>query len=289
MPPIIPILVLGNLKFTSHRKKLPTGWKEPRGKDRVLFYKALKPEQRICTPKLEPCWFFPASSVSPAVDACDQQGLFYKDMHDTMCEAVVFSHFMWKLQAKFSNIQIQGPVAIGNSGCLTGPELEKCIKFFPGCSRWQGSKAKYRDAIAAGVSKCFKEWQDAVTVPGLPWYPMFAAVPAPMMPPTPNVPTPLIACVSSKADKITASESMRSAIGDELDADLKRMDDEKHYDALFDAIGTTLSVAFTMWLSMQQAALVLGQGQNPAYAPPYVPVGPIVNGSVVSVPGHCIT
>ena len=67
------------------------------------------------------------------------------------------------------------------------------------------------------------------------------------------------------------------------------MDDEKHYDALFDAIGTTLSVAFTMWLSMQQAALVLGQGQNPAYAPPYVPVGPIVGGSVVSVPGHCIT
>jgi hypothetical protein len=30
----------------------------------------------------------------------------------------------------------------------------------------------------------------------------------------------------------------------------------------------------------------MGKGQIPTFAPPYVPVGPVVGGDVLSIPGH---
>src|SRR4029077_622845 len=109
-----------------------------------------------------------------------------------MLDAVVFAHTKWKALAKFKDIKIMAIAAIGAPGCLDGPELEADIKTAPTCAAFSGSKAKHRDAVAKGVSKCFKDWQGMVTVPGLPWYPAFAAFPGPMAPPMPNIPTPLI-------------------------------------------------------------------------------------------------
>jgi hypothetical protein len=94
-----------------------------------------------------------------------------------MIDAVQFSHNMWKLQAKFKDLKVMAVCAIGTPGCLDGPELESNIKNAPMCAAWSGNKAKYRDAVAKGVSKAFKNWQSKVMVPGLPWYPAFAAFP----------------------------------------------------------------------------------------------------------------
>ena len=47
-------------------------------------------------------------------------------------------------------------------------------------------------------------------------------------------------------------------------------------------------LAFMMWLPMQMVMLVLGRGPIPTFAPPYVPVGPVVAGSVISAPGHLL-
>jgi hypothetical protein len=146
--------------------------------------------------------------------------------------------------------------------------------------------AKYRDAIAAGVSKCFKNWQDQVMVPGLPWYPAFAAFPGPMAPPMPNVPTPLIACPSTKMTDITMPDSMKQEMISAFDGGLKQKDKDKQHEALFDAVATVLALAFLMWLPMQQVMLVLGKGPIPTFAPPYVPVGPVIAGDNIAAPGH---
>ena len=154
------------------------------------------------------------------------------------------------------------------------------------CAAWSGNKAKHRDAIAKGVSKCFKDWQDKVTVPGLPWYPAFAAFPGPMAPPMPNVPTPLIACVSPMLTSITMPSQMKSAMIDAFDGGLKKHDPDKHHEAIYEAITTVLSVAFLAWLPMQMVNLVMGKGSIPTFAPPYVPVGPVVMGDTLPTPGH---
>ena len=39
-----------------------------------------------------------------------------------MIDAVQFAHQMWKLQAKFQDLQIMAVSAIGSPGCLNGPD-----------------------------------------------------------------------------------------------------------------------------------------------------------------------
>ena len=156
----------------------------------------------------------------------------------------------------------------------------------PMVASFSGNMKKHRDAVAKGVSKCFKDWQGQVMVPGLPWYPAFAAFPGPMAPPMPNVPMPLITCVSSKMTSIIMPDDMTSAMDDALDSSMKDKDPDKQYHALHDAIATVLSLAFLMWLPSQQVMLVLGKGPIPTFAPPFVPVGPVVGGDNISAPGH---
>jgi hypothetical protein len=148
-----------------------------------------------------------------------------------------------------------------------------------------GNMQKHRDAVAKGVSKCFKDWQDKVIVPGLPWYPAFAAFPGPMAPPMPNVPTPLIACPSAMMSAMTPM-TLKSEMDSALDGGMKEKDPTKQFEALHDAIGTVVAAAFLIWLPMQQVMLVMGKGPVPSFAPPYVPVGPVVGGDNSAAPGH---
>lgn len=287
MPGLQLIKIIGNVLFFAKGLKLPVEWKAPSGDPGGKQYgDSLKPADKIAVPQLIPPWFMPAEPNKYFQDTADKVGKDFKDLHDTMLDAVGFSHNMWKLQAKFKDLQVMAVSAIGMPGCLDGPELESNIKNFPGCAAWTGNKAKYRDAVAKGVSKCFKNWQDQVMVPGLPWYPAFAAFPGPMAPPMPNVPTPLIACPSAKMADIITPNTMKSEMIDALDGGLKDKDKSKQHEALFEAIATVLSMAFLMWLPMQQVMLVMGKGQIPTFAPPFVPVGPVMGGDNIAAPGH---
>src|SRR5258708_23713997 len=225
MPGLSPIKILGHLIFLSHQLKLGTkkaapgtkeGWSNKYEKDRT------KEGESPATPELIPPMFMPQVNGNPYHQkSCDKIGKDFQDFHDAMIDAVQYAHNMWKLQAKFQNLQVMAVSAIGSPGCLDGPELESLIKNAPMCASFSGNKGKYRDAVAAGVSKCFKDWQGKVMVPGLPWYPAFAAFPGPMAPPMPNVPTPLIACPSAKMASICAPSDMKSAMIDALDGGLK--------------------------------------------------------------------
>jgi hypothetical protein len=291
MSELQPIKILGNVVFLSKGYKLPVNFSRPYSGYLAKHYQdAFKPADLVAIPKLLPPWFQPAEvSNRYYQETCDEIGKGHKEFHDAMIDAVVFAHSLWKVQAKFQDLKIMAISAIGTPGCLSGPELEPLIKSAPMVASFAGNEAKHRDAVAKGVSQCFKKWQDNVTVPGLPWYPTFAAFPGPMAPPTPNVPMPLITCVSPMMTEIIQPTSMKAAMGDALDGDLKDKDPDKHYEGLHEAIATVLALAFQMWLPMQQVMLVLGKGPVPTFAPPYVPVGPVVGGDNLPIPGHLIS
>jgi hypothetical protein len=291
MPGISPIKILGNLKFFSSQLKLPTkgaasgskAWSSKYHDDRH------SPDMGAA-PQTIPPWFMPQRpGFKYHQESCDKVGKDFKDFHDAMCDAVQYSHQMWKLQAKFKDLKVMAVSAIGAPGCLDGPELESNIKNAPMVASFSGNMKKHRDAVATGVSKCFKKWQDKVMVPGLPWYPAFAAFPSPMAPPMPNIPVPLIMCPSAMMTEIIMPSSMTSAMDDALDSGLKDKDPDKQYHALHDAIATTLSLAFMLWMASQMVMLVLGKGPVPSFAPPFVPVGPVVGGDNIATPGHLMT
>lgn len=289
MPPLSPVKILGAAKFLSHRLKLPTSatWQQPQGEPAGPQYRdSLRPEWRVGIPKLVPPWFLPQNNNRLFQDACDDIGKKFKVCHDTLIDAVRFAHGLWRLEAKIVGLSIMGPTAIGSPGCLVGSPIESNIRNFPACAAWSGNWAKYRDAAAAGISECFKQWQDGVTVPGMPWYPAFAHFPGPMAPPTPNVPSMLVALPSAAASQILTPEPMRQAMGRALDRGLKQHDKDRQYDALFDAIASVLAPAFAVWLSSQSVMNVLGTGPIPTFAPPFVPVGPVVGGNNIGAPGH---
>lgn len=201
-----------------------------------------------------------------------------------LLEAVRYGHDMWRLQAHFQDLRIMAVSAIGVPGCLRGPDLAPLIGGAPGAAAAQGLEAELREAVAEGVAECFRQWQDQVSVPGLPWYPAFAAFPGPQAPPIPNVPMPLISCPSAKASMITTPAPLRGEMYEALPDALQ----VPAIDAFLNRIAQSLAVYFLIWLAQQQVMLVMGKGPIPTFAPPYVPVGPVVGGDIIAAPGHLI-
>lgn len=201
---------------------------------------------------------------------------------EKLLSAVKYGIDMWRLQAYFNNITIMGQTAIGNPGCLSGPDLTPWITQAPGVSNATGYFRTLTNSVAEGVAHNFKQWQDAVTVPGLPWYPMFAAFAGPFAPPIPNIPMPLIVCVSQHQNKIMSPTQLESAIKTSLPSDFLLSE----MDLFYFPLTVNITSYLTSWLCSQQVMMVMGMGPVPTFNPPYVPVGPVVNGYVIPSPGH---
>jgi len=221
-----------------------------------------------------------AKSVAGTVQSEIDSAILTAPARKRMIEAVRDGLNMWKPQAKFTHLTIMAVSAIGTPGCLDGPELEPHINASPGRGAGE-DELELRRAVAAGVSECFAMWQDHVTVPGAPWYPAFAAWPGPMAPPTPNVPFPLIACPSAKASMIMIPGDMSAKMCEALSPP-----PSQEVKSFLSGVAQRLATAFSVWLASAQVMLVLGKGPVPSFAPPYVPVGPVVGGDILSVPGH---
>lgn len=206
-----------------------------------------------------------------------------------LLDAIRFSHDLWKAQAHFQNIIINGSVAVGVPMCLTGPDLAPMIKMSPSLSTLRMSanekdqqiKSLF-DSIADAISESFELYQNAVTVPGLPWYPTFVAVPGPVAPPTPNIPMPLIVCCSYCMSSITGATNLKNAIWSTLSPAQKT----PVVEGFLEDFSVVVSSAFSLWIMSSMVQLVMGHGSVPTFAPPYVPVGPVMNGTVIPAPGH---
>ena len=192
-------------------------------------------------------------------------------------DAVLYAHNMFKFTAGFQYIIINVIRAVGAQGCLTGSKLESGINTAPQTALMTENDAVLRNAIAKGISECFDRWRQGVTVPGLPWYPLFAAWPGPIAPPTPNVPVPLIACTSSGMSEITNPSRLASECINQLNSQQRTTEAV----SLINTVATSLSIFFLSWLGKQQVTMVFGAGPVPSFAPPYVPVGPVVGGWVL--------
>ncbi len=117
-----------------------------------------------------------------------------------------------------------------------------------------------------------------MSVPGLPWYPSFAAFPSREAPPTPNVPCPVMA-LGKPANFVTAS-ALKSRMVSKLQSAEPQWAAE-----LFDAIAFAFERCFQPWLASTIVTNVLGSGPVPTFAPPYVPIGPVVGGTGNMIPG----
>lgn len=275
------INILADLKFVGNNKKLPVDWKDPSGDPAAGHYDmAFKSDEKKVSP--EPmCYFWAASMNKYHVDTCKEIGGKFKDFCHKALDAVKTGINTAKAQAKFKDLKIMSVSAIGTPGCLDFPKLKDKIIL----EGKEDNEKAYAKAIKEGISECWDGWASKVMVPGLPWYPAFAAFPLASAPPMPNIPVPLIICVSPGMAKMAPS-ALKSAMIDKLDGAVKKKDPDKQHEALFDAISVAVAIGFLIWVASQMVMGVLGKGPVPSYAPPFVPVGPVLGGENVSAPGH---
>ncbi len=301
------ISILADLEFASKQHKMPPkdSWKAPQGRESKENYRT-----GVGSSKWGPMYpaadgvvtyFATQDPQKYHFDAAKEATKNYKDFVHTMLDAVKYAFNIWKMTLYFKSLKINGPVAVGSKGCLTSSMLPvgrhadlgcACGFFttflsFPKHAMYMHHDyyADWRDAVGLGVAKCLKRYVDNVMVPGLPWYPAFAAFPGPVAPPMPNVTTPLMACPSVKMHQLTVANHIKSAIIQDFKDSLKDKSNDSVYKTVFGAIAQSLSVGFTMWLATQTVSLVMGTGQIPTFAPPWVPVGPVINGQNIPTMG----
>ena len=181
----------------------------------------------------------------------------------------------WQLQAELHDVMIMGPNAIG--GHVVGPSLRGLI-----AARMQarGVPDDVAQRFAGAVAAAWTTWHEALRVPGLPWYPAFAAFPGPKAVPTPNVPTPLAALVSAQASQLA-----KPALSRRIVAALGPHAQRSGAAAAVEQFAQRFGTRFSPWRAAVVVKGVIGSGPVPSFKPPLAPAGPVVGGKIVETPG----
>jgi hypothetical protein len=262
------------LKFTSFQIKVPQNWQNPSGDPDAKHYGDAFPASEKTTAPGAPPLFQPASMNKYHTDAqkmhIDKVGKFI----DGICSAICSAWSTWQSAATMVGIMVNGPTA--SVGQVVGPPWTPLILA-------QGPKEtpmllKYTNVVANVLGTAWLSYTATIKVPGLPWYPAFAAMPSPVAPPTPNIPCPVITLTQVTATIMPAVMKMQM-VGQLADPMAP------FHDKLFEAICDGFDKCFKIWQASTMVTNVLGTGPIPTFAPPYVPVGPVVGGVGTMPPG----
>jgi hypothetical protein len=171
-------------------------------------------------------------------------------------------------------IVITGPTA--SIGQVVGPPWTPLILA-------QGPKTspmllKYTNVVANVIGTAWMTFTATIKVPGMPWYPAFAALPSPIAPPTPNIPCP-VAALTQVPVSISANVLKMQMVGQLADPMAP------YHQELFESISDAFEKSYNTWKVSTMVTNVLGTGPVPTFAPPYVPVGPVVGGVGTMPPG----
>lgn len=257
--------------FTAKMIILPIQWK-PAGEQ---YPDAFEPSELVVAPNPPNNLFREPTLNKYHVDTAKDIGKDLEDYIDGICEGICDGIDNWLKMASFAGVIINGPVGIVKPGTVQGPPLGPLI--LKKAPMDTDQEKKYSNAIANALSTLWQPWHMAIS--GVLAYPAFAAFPGPVAPPMPNIPLPLIA-LPSAAEAGLSPKSLQGLMMTNL-ADPEAL----HAPELFDAISTAFSTVFQIFKASTMVMNVMGTGPVPTFAPPFVPVGPVVMGSGNGPPG----
>lgn len=254
--------------------QLPMEWSPPGDQ----FPDAFNLDELVVAPNPPTTLFIQSSLNRYHVDTAKEMSDSFSEYIDGICGAICDGIDKWMKMTYIAGVMINGPIGWLLPGCVTGPSLMPLI--FAGAPRETSMKRKYSFAIAAAVGVAWQAW--STTLNGMLSYPLFAAFPGPVAVPTPNIPVPLLTMVSPGEVVLAPSNLKTSMAG--LFGDPTAL----HATALFGAIANAFNTVFQIFKVSTMVQNVLGTGPVPTYAPPFVPVGPVILGTGTGPPGSCI-
>lgn len=262
---------LARLKFTSFGLKVPTDWKAPADQDQ--YDRAFQASEKNTAPGSPPL-FQPATMNKYHTDSQKMHIAKVGGFIDGICSAICSAWSMWQSTATMTGVMITGPVA--SVGQIVGmPMLPNIMMSAPKASPME---LKYSTAIANTISTGWMTFTATVKVPGLPFYPAFSAFPGPLAPPMPNTPVPFAALT-----QVPVSISTNVLKGQMIGALADPM--APFHKELFESISHAFEMSYNTWKAATMVTNVMGTGPIPTFAPPVVPVGPVVGGVGNMLPG----
>ncbi len=259
------------LKLTSFNLKVPKGWRDPSGEAGDHYKRAFKSDEKMTQPGM-PMLFQPASLNKYHTDTQKMHVGKIGSYMDGVCDAICSAWGQWQGLASMTGIVINAITA--TLGVVAGPPLQPFI--LASAPKASPMEMKYSNVIATVVSTTWLQYTATIKVPGMPWYPAFAAFPAPVAPPTPNVPCPVAALTQVPPNPALMKQQMVGQLGDP---------NAPFHAELFESICDAFDKMFKLWQTTTMVTNVLGTGPIPTFAPPYVPVGPVVGGVGNMPPG----
>ena len=268
------------LMFISKLRFLPTQWTMPTSSEEVKqFTEAFTAAERMVMPNSPLNLFRDMTLNAYHVNTAKVIGKGYeqyiKGITDAICDAIG----KWSLLTVFAGVQINGPVGTVTPGCVLGPPLLPFI--LASAPKDTPMQFKYSMAIGNAISTAWQAWQAGLT--GTLSYPAFAAFPAPIAPPMPSIPVPL-AAFNSPGESGLSPSTLKSAMIANFADPLA-----PHAPQLFESIAQAFNTVFQLFKLSTIVLTVLGMGPVPAFAPPVIPVAPVVGGSSIPIPGAIMT
>ncbi|MEO8703446.1 MAG: hypothetical protein ABI867_25590 [Kofleriaceae bacterium] len=268
------------LQFQSFAIKVPDQWKVPSGDPGAKHYAdAFKPGEKATVPlTMPPALFLAHSTNKYHTDIQKTLNNIYTNFIDDMCDAICSAWQQSQSLATMVGVMINAVTA--SAGQVVWPPLTPMIMLT--APKKTPAQLKYSTVIATVLGNAWQQYTMTIKVPGLPWYPAFAAFPAPIAVPAPNIPCPV-----ATLTQVTASVSKRMMKQQmcQMLADPKA----QYHEQLFDSLCDAFEKCFQIWQTSTQVMNVLGTGPIPTFAPPYVPVGPVVGGVGAMMPGGFVT
>lgn len=262
---------MAKLLFQANALQLPVDWSQPNEQ----FPDAFAPGERTTAPAPPDSLFREPTLNQYHTDSAKQLNTEYADFIDGVTGALCDAVDQWMKMVMIAGAMINGPACMVLPGNFTPVPI---LPFFMAKAPLDTpQKLRFSNAIGQAFDMGWSVW--SMGLMGTLMYPAFAAFPGPMAPPTPNVPMPLIAFASpgeAMLSPSTLSAQMMGLLGDPTAAFAKE---------LFDAISQGWSPVFMAWRASTMVQNVLGMGPIPTFVPPFVPVGPVVAGTVIPKPG----
>jgi hypothetical protein len=260
------------LKFTSFNLKVPSNWQEPSGDAADHYSKAMKDNEKSSAPGMPPL-FQPASLNKYHTDSQKMHIAKIGGFIDGICSAICSAWSQWQSLTTMAGVMVMGPVA--TLGQLVGPPWAPLI--LASAPKASPMEMKYSNAIANTISTGWLAFTATVKIPGLPFYPAFAAFPSPAVPaPVPNVPFPFAALtqVPVTIQTMTMKPQMIGMLADPT---------APFSAELFESICDAFEKCYDLWKISTMVNNVLAIGAVPTWTP-VSPAGPVV-GTATMTPG----
>lgn len=186
----------------------------------------------------------------------------------------------WIGKARIQGGKVSGPSAILTPGSLVSDtNLENRMLQILASSQ---VPREISAALAKVLAAAWNDWAAGFQIHVHTAYPSFAAFPGPVAPPTPAAAAPPLSQGSSAGEPSMKAPLLANRLNSAIRIHATKAGGGNP-DLAMKSLASWVEGSFNEWKNLAKLVGLMGKGPVPTYAPPYVPVGPVIMGDNTSV------